>query len=102
MLIILFKGLNKKCFSDLIITISSLVSILDDEAITIRDEWGSSSGQKPFWKQRRRRRRHFSFTNGDLRSFHSHAHHISPFLIFLYDAAFTVGISTNINSSLET
>lgn len=40
MLIILFKGLNKKCFSDLIITISSLVSILDDEAITIRDEGG--------------------------------------------------------------
>ena len=98
MLIILFKALNKKCFSDLIITISSLVSILDDEAITIRDR----ADKKPFWKHKKRRRRHFSFTNGDLRSFHSHAHHISPFLIFLYDAAFTVGISTNINSSLET
>jgi len=46
MLIILFKGLNKKCFSDLIITISSLVSILDDEAITIRDEGGQQQRTK--------------------------------------------------------
>lgn len=52
MLIILFKGLNKKCFSDLIITISSLVSILDDEAITIRDEGGQQQRTKTHFGNR--------------------------------------------------
>ena len=46
MLITLFKALNTKCFSDLIITISSLVSILDDEAITIRQRTKKHFGKE--------------------------------------------------------